>query len=170
MDVMYLVFLISGVLLGFFAGFFYFKSQRTSRLPEAEELKVQLKLELERSRSLSESLDKLNQDLKEERQMVLSLNNDKAELSANYKNLEDKLENQKEELREIQHRFAAEFKNLANEIFEEKTQKFTDQNKSNLSDLLKPLGEKLNQFELKVPVFRRKSGWIVVLHPAYDHL
>ncbi|MEQ9229762.1 MAG: DNA recombination protein RmuC, partial [Cyclobacteriaceae bacterium] len=50
-----------------------------------------------------------------------------------------------------------EFKNLANEIFEEKSRKFTDQNKSNLSDILKPLGEKLLSFEQKVEQTSKES-------------
>ena len=72
------------------------------------------------------------------------------QIETNYQNLEEKLHEQKDDLLQVQQRFAAEFKNLANEIFEEKSQKFTDQNKSNISNLLKPLGEKISQFEDKV--------------------
>lgn len=41
---------------------------------------------------------------------------------------------------------ANQFKNLANEIFEEKTQRFTEQNKQNLDTLLNPLHEKIQSF------------------------
>ncbi len=27
-----------------------------------------------------------------------------------------------------------------------------------------------HQFELQIPVFHRPTGWVVVLHPAYNHL
>lgn len=41
---------------------------------------------------------------------------------------------------------ANQFKNLANEIFEEKSQRFTEQNKQNLDTLLNPLHEKIHTF------------------------
>lgn len=154
---MNLIFLAVGVSLGAGIGFFYFKSRHNQGLPESEELKIQLKLELERSGKLSEDLQAINQELRGERERVIALNNENAELKANYANLEEKLTDQKDELSHLQQRFTAEFKNLANDIFEEKTRKFTDQNKSNLSDLLKPLGEKLNQFEQKVDQTSKES-------------
>ncbi len=42
------------------------------------------------------------------------------------------------------------FKNLANEILEEKSKKFTEQNQSNLSQLLDPLRAKIIEFQTKV--------------------
>lgn len=150
MELLNLVFLVVGLFLGAGIGFLYYKSKQSARLPESEELKVQLKLEVERSSKLAEDLQSINQELRDERERVISLNNLNAELKANHHNLEKRLREQKDELANLQQRFTAEFKNLANEIFEEKTQKFTTQNKENLSDLLKPLGEKLNLFEQKV--------------------
>ncbi len=43
-----------------------------------------------------------------------------------------------------------EFKNLANEILEDKSKRFTDLNKSNLEGLLGPLGDKIQDFKKKV--------------------
>lgn len=43
-----------------------------------------------------------------------------------------------------------EFKNLANEILEDKSKRFTDLNKSNLERLLGPLGDKIQDFKTKV--------------------
>jgi len=43
-----------------------------------------------------------------------------------------------------------DFQNLANSILEEKTTKFTQQNKENLDNILKPLGEKIAEFKTKV--------------------
>lgn len=136
--------------MGLGIGVLYVKSRKSSQLPEVEDLKVRLKLEIERSAKLTNDLTHLNTELRTERETVLGLNNKNAQLEANYKNLEQKLQEQKDDLMQVQQRFASEFKNLANEIFEEKSQKFTDQNKSNISDLLKPLGEKLSVFEQKV--------------------
>jgi DNA recombination protein RmuC len=43
-----------------------------------------------------------------------------------------------------------QFRNLANQIFEEKSAKFVQQNQANLDVLLKPLGERLKEFQTKV--------------------
>lgn len=64
--------------------------------------------------------------------------------------LNKQLENQKKELLELQERFKSEFEVIANKLLEEKSQKFTEQNKVKLDELLKPLGDKIRQFEEKV--------------------
>jgi len=43
-----------------------------------------------------------------------------------------------------------EFKNVANEILEDKSRRFTEQNQINLGALLKPLGEQISEFKQKV--------------------
>ena len=44
----------------------------------------------------------------------------------------------------------SQFKSLANDILDEKSRKFTDQNKTNLETLLQPLGKRIQDFEKKV--------------------
>lgn len=51
-----------------------------------------------------------------------------------------------------------QFKNLANEILEEKSKRFTDQNKMNLGELLNPLKEKIEGFQKKVEDCYDKEG------------
>lgn len=63
---------------------------------------------------------------------------------------EEKLKTQKEELENMKGQFQKEFENLANRILDEKSQKFTEQNKTNLDILLNPLKEKIKSFEEKV--------------------
>lgn len=53
-------------------------------------------------------------------------------------------------LLEAKQALADQFKNLANQIFEEKSVKFVQQNQANLDVLLKPLGERLKEFQTKV--------------------
>lgn len=53
-------------------------------------------------------------------------------------------------LNEAREALAVQFKNVANEILDDKSKKFTEQNKVNLDGLLKPLAEKLKDFEKKV--------------------
>lgn len=157
MDVSSLIFLIAGIAIGIALGWLYFKSKAVSSVPESDEIKIQLKLEVERAKRLGEDLQQLNDELRKEREGVIQLNGENSTLKANYENLKIKLQEQKGELDQLQNRFAIEFKNLANEIFEEKSKKFTDQNKVNLDQLLQPLGQKLNDFEKKVEQTNRES-------------
>ena len=62
----------------------------------------------------------------------------------------EKLIEQKAELESLQERFKTEFKNIANEILEDKSKRFTEQNKTNLDEILKPFSEKIKDFEKKV--------------------
>lgn len=73
------------------------------------------------------------------------------------KNLNEKLLGQKEELDKIQEKFTKEFENLANKILEEKSSKFTEQNKENLKTILNPLQEKIKLFEDKVEKTHKES-------------
>jgi DNA recombination protein RmuC len=81
---------------------------------------------------------------------IMTLNRQLSQKEAEFKGLLEKLSEQKAEVEKLQEKFRVEFRNLANEILEEKTQKFTEQNKTKLEELLKPLGEKIRDFEKKV--------------------
>ncbi len=54
------------------------------------------------------------------------------------------------QLEEAKQKMALEFENLANRILEEKSRKFTDQNQTQLGELLKPMREQLDGFRKKV--------------------
>ena len=57
---------------------------------------------------------------------------------------------QKGELEKLQEKFKETFENLANKIFEEKTNKFSEQSKTNLAEILIPLKEKISEFRIKL--------------------
>lgn len=80
----------------------------------------------------------------------LDLTRDLATQTAVNKSLEEKLSTQKGELDNLQKTFTKEFENLANRILEEKSQKFAEQNKANLENILNPLKENITKFEKKV--------------------
>src|SRR5690606_30933253 len=85
--------------------------------------------------------------LLDEKQNLISI---KSQLSAQNESLQQLLDNQKSEIVKIQEMAKSEFKNLANEILEEKSKRFTEANKENLDTLLKPLGENLETFKKRV--------------------
>ncbi|MCD4773732.1 MAG: DNA recombination protein RmuC, partial [Bacteroidales bacterium] len=104
----------------------------------------------EKNKTYVEEIDRYKIETENKEKLIIELNKDLATKNANFANLTEKLSEQKKEVDNLQERFKTEFKNLANEILEEKTKKFTEQNKSNLDIILKPLSEKIKDFEKKV--------------------
>jgi len=74
-----------------------------------------------------------------------------------FENLWERNKEQKEEVEKLQEKFTKEFENLANKILEEKTTKFTEQNKENLKNILTPLQDKIQLFEKKVEDTHKES-------------
>ncbi len=140
--------------------FLYFRLVRTGNkdlLSEIEQLRKQNELLLSDKRVAEESIRSLKVQLetnsllvREKDAVILDLNRQLSVKSTEYTGLLEKLQEQKADIEKLQDKFRIEFKNLANEILEEKTQKFTEQNKIKLDEILKPLGEKIRDFEKKV--------------------
>jgi DNA recombination protein RmuC len=122
--------------LGILISAFFFKP-KLSRLEERHSL-------------LENSVADRESKLENATQRAGDLEKELATLNADYRNLQERLNDQKQELEELQNRFRIEFKNLANDILEEKSKKFTEQNREKLDALLKPLGEKINEFQKRV--------------------
>lgn len=70
----------------------------------------------------------------------------------------DKQAEQEKYIAELQQRFKLEFENIANKVLEEKTAKFTEQNRTNLDLILNPFKENIKAFEEKVDkVYKSES-------------
>ncbi|RRJ92497.1 DNA recombination protein RmuC [Flavobacterium macacae] len=76
---------------------------------------------------------------------------------ADFENLWERNKEQKQEVEKLQEKFTKEFENLANKILEEKSSKFTEQNKENMKNILSPLQEKIYLFEKKVDDTHKES-------------
>ena len=99
---------------------------------------------------LNEQLQGYAHETQQKESAILELNGQISRKEAEIKAMTEKFTEQKAGIEQLQEKFRIEFKNLANEILEEKTQKFTEQNKTRLEEILKPLGEKIRDFEKKV--------------------
>lgn len=106
---------------------------------------------------LREEMEKKESELVELREDNTNLQSECSKLETMNRNFQEKLDLQKQEIAELQTKFTDAFKNLANEILEEKTKKFTEQNRSNLDELLNPLKEKIKDFETKVSETNEKN-------------
>ena len=143
----YLIITITSIFIGLFLGrnFTRLKFEKKQAILE------------ERNTILSNSFHKITEDLKNsqlEKEALIAI---KTRLEIELKNSELKLVENKQELDKIQEKFTKEFENLANKILDEKSSKFTEQNKLNITSILNPLKEKIEVFEKKVSESQKES-------------
>ena len=162
---MEIIYLLSGIVIGGLIIFFYMNSKISVKTGELkEELSAIEKQKsgeisaLDKEKSiLSEKYgdmlqlkEKLQEELNTERQKSEQLGNRIAKAEVEYRNLQEKLDTQKKEMEELQKKFTTEFENIANKILKQNSQEFTSVNEKKIGDILKPLKEKINDFEKKV--------------------
>ncbi|MEL0008806.1 MAG: DNA recombination protein RmuC [Flammeovirgaceae bacterium] len=83
----------------------------------------------------------------------------------------DDSQQRQDEIHQMKEMLTLEFKNLANEIFEEKTKKITEVNKENLSNILDPLKENIARFERKVESTNKDAvEFNAILKSEINHL
>ena len=165
---MEILILLGGVVIGglviWLIAYYKFKSE--ARASETDIVVYEKQLA-----SLKHELENKENDLKTERDKVLALNSELGRSQSDFRHMEQRLAEQKKEIENIQEKFYNEFKNLANQIFEEKSKKFTSQNKESLELLLKPLGQKITEFEKKVERSNQASlEWNVKLREQISGL
>jgi len=124
--------------------------QENSFIKEKSELSHKQSVLEERAINLQREKDDLNDMLIFEREKNEKLTRSVSISATERKNLEERLENQKKELEELQKKFTTEFENIATKILKENTKEFTSSNQKNMSDIMGPIKEKLQSFEKKV--------------------
>lgn len=147
---MEIVILLAGIVIGAIAGWLIAKYKYSADGGS-------LAIEQEKTRALTSQTLELKKEQEHLRHTNLELNTSLSATEANYRNLQEKLADQKKELETLQEKFSVQFENLANRIFEEKSKKFTEQNKTNMTDVLKPLGEKIIEFEKRIDLSHKDS-------------
>lgn len=102
----------------------------------------------------AEILDLSVADLKKENKDLETLKSNQAisiaRLETEKRTLTDQMEQHTEDLRTMREQFTKDFQLLANKIFDEKSEKFTLQNRSSLDQILTPLKEKIADFQKRV--------------------
>ncbi|MEO5674842.1 MAG: DNA recombination protein RmuC, partial [Chitinophagales bacterium] len=151
---MEIIYLLIGIIAGFAIGYLLLRNQSSARISE---LFSQKNVAEEKVKTLLENTRKLESESNERQQKILELTSENSSAKISLVNLQDKLNDQKQELEEMQTRMKIEFRNLANDLLDEKSKKFTEQNQSNLNEILKPLSEKIREFEKKVEDSHKES-------------
>jgi DNA recombination protein RmuC len=157
MNELFIYLILTGVimiLLGVFIGNLWSKNKFS--ISETA-LKTQNEsLNIDRNKLYSEILElkkTVQDELQKKENLLVTLTQKESLLQ----NMQSKLQEQKEEVGQLQEKFTKEFENLANKILEEKSNKFTEQNKENLKLILNPLNEKIQHFEQKVEQTHKES-------------
>ena len=156
---------IIALAVGIFIGKLLFSAQSQSEksgleeringlLNQMEQLKVQFQTERNQfEKSLAQLSSEKENLQKEKESLAIHL----AKKENDFDNLLERNKEQKQEVEQLQEKFTKEFENLANKILEEKTVKFTEQNKENLKNILSPLQDKIQLFEKKVEDTHKES-------------
>ena len=149
-----LVAFIIALAIGIFLGKMLFTAQSKSEKSGLEERIngylnqiEQLKFQINQVVSEKETVQK------EKESLAIHL----AKKENDFDNLLERNKEQKQEVEQLQEKFTKEFENLANKILEEKTVKFTEQNKENLKNILSPLQDRIQLFEKKVEDTHKES-------------
>ncbi len=147
MDFIVILSLLIGVGIGVFIGKLL---NRVSFEKEKSALKTKNELLAEVKKTAEETIDSLRAEMKALQAKKEELAAQNTQKQGEISHLKEKLEFQKEDLSKTQEKLAKDFEILANKILEEKSFKFTQQNKENLKNILTPLQEKIQSFEKKV--------------------
>ncbi|MFM2230989.1 MAG: hypothetical protein RL607_2247 [Bacteroidota bacterium] len=142
------------LVLGFFIGKLFSGNQSAATLAQKDEQIRQLNLQSEQLQHQVKTALSEKEQFRNEREAVAM------QLTKKEVDFDNLLERNKEyrlEVEQLQEKFAKEFEVLANKILEEKTTKFTEQNKENLKNILTPLQDKIQLFEKKVEDTHKES-------------
>ena len=112
--------------------------------------KARLENAIETFRKQEEDVNKFKNDLDEKNSLITEHYGVIQQLKAQNEGLNDKLNTLRKEIDDTRKTFETEFKNMAQTILDEKTQKFTELNKVNMVSILKPLSENIESFKKKV--------------------
>lgn len=154
----FLLIFIIALAIGVFIGKLIFSAQSQSekvfleeKLNDLKQQSLNEKLALEKQLQLSIQEKEIIRNEKE----AITIQLTKKEVD--FENLWQRNKEQKEEVEKLQEKFTKEFENLANKILDEKSNKFTEQNKENMKNILSPLQDKIQLFEKKVEDTHKES-------------
>lgn len=94
--------------------------------------------------------DGLKADLSFNEQQLRQLSSDYAVAKKEVELLEEKLATQQQNIQQLQAQAKVEFENIANRLLEEKSERFSQSNKLQIENMLQPLQNKLQEFNVQI--------------------
>ena len=154
----FLLIFIIALTIGVFLGKLIFSAQSQSEITFLEEKLNNLKEQAAVEKiALEKQLQQTVQEKESIRNEKEAINIQLTKKEVDFENLWQRNKEQKEEVEKLQEKFTKEFENLANKILDEKSNKFTEQNKENMKNILSPLQDKIQLFEKKVEDTHKES-------------
>jgi len=148
---------IIGLVVGGLLAWFLSRKKQYQQSGELKDLEVKLAVETERSESrvaqINELKEKVDQQESLYQQQQKATETDKVKISELNTLLEEEKKLTQEKLALLENaekNMTSAFENLSNKIMEEKSKKFTEQNKLNIGETLNPLREQLGEFKKKI--------------------
>jgi DNA recombination protein RmuC len=141
--------IILGLVVGFAMGYLLLKSTVLKDSMSRDDIEKRYVLR-ELYSETSERLKKKEEELNESTNTIIELNTQIGSMAKELEGADEKLSNFKKEVEDLHTRSQEQFKNLANEILEEKSKRFTEQNKQNINEIMNPLRDKIKDFQDKV--------------------
>lgn len=144
---MFLAVAAAGLLVAFV--FYQQTIIQKSKIQEARALEKAASLE-DDSKQLQQSLETIKLEQQHTRSELQSIREENAQLKTSLSHERKQFDEKLLLLEDSKEQLGLAFKNIANEIFDDKTKKFEANSKANLSSVLNPLQEKISQFEKRV--------------------
>ncbi|TVZ51022.1 DNA recombination protein RmuC [Dokdonia sp. Hel_I_53] len=157
------------LLIGAALGFFIANLKKKGELSSIEERLSQAQLNVTESKDAFAKAENQISEIRAEKDLQLTalraanekqlaylreekdqFQNELTARNVDFSNLKLRMEEKNMELQQLQEKFTKDFEIVAQKILEDKSSKFTLQNKQNLDIILKPLQEKIQHFEKRV--------------------
>jgi len=145
--IIYLLLALFCLLLGVFLGYQYARLKNKSEISKLNERLQNLMTSENKLVNRIDNLTSEKETLQKERE---NLNLQLARQCSEYDALSAELKREQENAKNFEREFEAKFTVLADKILDNKTAKFTESNKENIEGILKPLNQKIKEFEEKV--------------------
>jgi DNA recombination protein RmuC len=166
-----LIFSCIGLYIGKLLAKINFEKEKTALEKEKSTYEERVLLLQQSKDTIENNFIELQKDIKAnqlEKEHLLKANTAQ---ESDIKNLQLKLDEHKEEVENLQKKFTNDFEVLANKILEEKSTKFTNQNRENIKNILEPLEKKIQTFEKKVSDSdEKRAGFQSALKTQLDSL
>jgi DNA recombination protein RmuC len=159
-NIILIIEIIIFAVIGFLLGTYFAKLKSKSEQSTLEERQHQLSNTIDDLKQHQSKIESEREDIRREKEF---LNSELTRRNTEYENLQQQNLKRDEELAKQQEQLRKDFELLANKILEEKSEKFTLQNKENIKNILNPLQEKIQGFEKKVEDSQKES---ISMHSA----
>lgn len=152
---------LQAAILGFISGlavvWLIYRSKMLKLSDSNNELQRKLAVEEERTDYKDSRIEELNTTIRERessnKYLQKDVENNKVTIAELYTKLDEERKATEEKLvllEQAENKMTDAFENLSNKILEEKSKKFTEQNKENIGSVLNPLREQLGDFRKKI--------------------